>query len=105
MIDRKDLYGVDFYKTKDFVGKLVPFYGSHAGMRFKIELIKGDEETGTTDIFKAWIFPEPLGFDATSDDLKESRDFEFTNAGLDSICEWLNENYDRRIDYWKSFIS
>lgn len=102
MIDRNILYTTAFYKTKDSWGKEVPFYGSYNGMRYKIEHIKADEEAGIVESLRGWIFPEPKCFDETDDELKESKDFPFTNEGIDEACQWLNDSYESKADYWMS---
>ncbi len=104
MIERNVLYNIDYYKTTNYNRQLLPYYGSYQGMRFKIEYIKGNEEENTPTILRAWVFPEPLGFDATDDSLKESKDFEASNAGLDDVCDWLNESYENKKDYYLSKI-
>lgn len=75
MIERKDLLAFEFYKKK-------PFKGSDKGMRY---MITKDEE-----VLKAYAWPEPFSFEATSEDKKISEEFEFSEEGLAKAVDWLN---------------
>ena len=105
MIERSDLFHFSFYKKTHFTG-------SYRGMRYYItkatieseptpkQLAEhaNDEEPFkvTTDVMRAYCFPEPYNFENTADEDKTYADFEFSEKGLDDACEWLNKQYAAR---------
>lgn len=109
MIERSDLFHFSFYKKTHFTG-------SYRGMRYyitkaSVERQPTDEElaehaedaetyTPTTDVMRAYCFPEPYNFENTADEDKTYADFDFSEKGLDDACDWLNKQYAAREDYW-----
>lgn len=85
MIRREDLLALDFYKREKFTG-------SHKGMRYRIEL-QGEKPDFK---LKATVWPEPYAYDATAEDEKISEEFEYSKDGMNSVTEWLNEQYNQR---------
>jgi hypothetical protein len=94
MIEREELLAFEFYKKK-------PFKGSDKGARYMIT--KKNRETGETDeegnpvtvtVLAAYSWPEPFSFEATKDEVKEEKDFPFSEEGLDEARGWLNEIHD-----------
>lgn len=75
MIERKDLLAFEFYRKK-------PFKGSDRGMRYMI--IKEE------DWLKAYAWPEPFSFEATSEEKKIYSLFDFSEEGLTEAMNWLN---------------
>ena len=65
------------------------FTGSNDGMRF---FIKSFEEGKIT----AFVYPEPYCFADTPDEEKISKDFEYTQEGVDKCVEWLNNIYEEK---------
>lgn len=86
MIDRNALYSTRFYKSKGIMT------GSYKGMRYRI-IGKDDEHLLAT------IFPEPYSYENTDEELKNNREFELSEDGLDKITKWLNEEYKAK--KWK----
>lgn len=84
MIDRIDLFHLPFYKKEAFTG-------SDRGLRFWIgkteEQEDGSEETKT--VLRAILWPEPFALKHTEDEKKISRDFPFSEEGLDQIYDWI----------------
>ena len=71
MMDRIDLFHLPFYKKEAFTG-------SDRGIRFWIgKVTVGEEEE------------EPYAWKHTPDEQKISKDFAFSEEGLDEIYEWL----------------
>lgn len=72
--------------------------GDHNGMRYMIKRI------GEKPDFKlqATVWPEPLCFDKTPDDVKTSKEFEFTQEGRAKAIEWLKRMYDEKKEIWES---
>ena len=64
MIERRDVMPINFLKKERFTG-------SYKGM-----------------------WPEPYAFLATPDEQKTWKEFPFTEDGIVSGVEWLNEQYD-----------
>lgn len=94
MIDRKDLLALNFYKGR-------PFTGSDSGIRYMIEKQTPEEEDDGNnqgnqkkEVLKAYIWPEPFCFEATPDERKGSRIFDFSEEGLCEAAAWLNEKHD-----------
>ncbi len=83
MIERKDLLALNFYKK-------LPFTGSMKNMRYRIEKVTEDE----IDMLKAWVYPKPFCFDATPDEKKSFKLFEFSEDGLLNVTGWLNEQLE-----------
>lgn len=93
MIKREDLLAFDFYKKR-------PFKGSDNGIRYMITKHvyeipaeeEGAEPTKNT-VLKAYIWPEPFCFEATEDEKKTDKDFEFSEDGLVEAMNWINESH------------
>ena len=94
MIKRTDLFHLSFYKKTHFTG-------SYQGMRYYITRSKESEDEDAKDMFRAIIYPEPYSFENTPEEDKTHADFPFTEEGLDLVCNWLNEQYDARREYWQ----
>lgn len=104
MIERKDIFSIPFYKKTHFSG-------SYLGMRYRIERIERsiDQNPGQTDagpeketILKATVFPGPYCFDFVPEEEKLSAEFEFSETGLNRVCDWLNEQYTNQKEKWKN---
>lgn len=66
--------------------------GSKCGMQF-IMRKEGDE-------LAAYTFPEPFAFDYTADPFKTRMGFPWTEEGYDAAIQWINEQYEQRIEEW-----
>ena len=59
-------------------------------MRYRMEkAAKGEEET----VLLVTVWPEPYGYDATPEEEKIHREFPFSEEGIRSGVDWLNEQY------------
>lgn len=94
MLKSSDLFHLAFYKKSAYTGSM-------EGMRFLIEKASEDGQ----DVFKVWIFPGPLCFSKTNDDLKKSKTFAFSEDSIANIADWLNEQYAKRPEYWNRYKS
>ena len=83
MLSREDFLSLNFVKKEDFTG-------SHKGMRFMLHQETVEEEKK----LKVYIWSEPFGFEATPDEEKIFRLFEFSEEGLSQAIDWMNENYE-----------
>ena len=85
MVERMDLFHLPFYKKEAFTG-------SDRGLRFwigKTEL-PAEEEGGTGETrLRAVVWPEPFSLKHTEDEKKKSKDFPFSEEGLDQAYEWI----------------
>ncbi len=79
MLDVKDVLSLEFYKKS-------PFHGSYKGIRYRIE--KNESEDKVSLICTTW--PEPYGFEATDESLKEYYEASFSNEGLEDIVSHIN---------------
>ena len=85
MIERIDLFHLPFYKKEAFTG-------SDRGLRFwigKTELPSEKEDEEGETVLRAILWPEPFALKHTADEKKISRDFPFSEEGLDQIYEWV----------------
>lgn len=83
MLTRDDFLSLNFVKKEDYAG-------SYKGLRYMLHQETVDEEKK----LQVYIWPEPYGFDATSQEQKEVRLFEFSEQGLMQAIEWMNERYE-----------
>jgi hypothetical protein len=70
-------------------------------MRYYITKAKESEAEDAADVLRAIVYPEPYNFEHTPDTDKTHADFPFTEEGLDEVCAWMNEQYDKRREYWQ----
>lgn len=85
MIDRIDLFHLPFYKKEAFTG-------SDRGLRFwigKTEVPREDSEEEKDTVLRVILWPEPFALKHTADEKKVSRDFSFSEEGLDQIYDWI----------------
>lgn len=85
MIDRIDLFHLPFYKKEAFTG-------SDRGLRFwigKAEVPREDSEEEKDTVLRVILWPEPFALKHTADEKKVSRDFPFSEEGLDQTYDWI----------------
>lgn len=83
MLTREDFLSLNFVKKEDFTG-------SHKGMRFMLHQETVEEEKK----LKVYLWSEPFGFEATPEEQKIDRLFEFSEEGLSQAIDWMNEQYE-----------
>lgn len=94
-IDPKALYGITYYEYGE------AYFGSCGPIRFRVardplknvHFIPADKRGEC--VLRATVWPSPFSYAATSDEQKESRDFDFTQEGLEQAVAWLNEMLGR----------
>lgn len=84
MIERRDVMPVNFLKKEKFTG-------SFLGMRYRME--KTDRGEGNDPVLTVTVWPEPFSYDATPEEQKTREEFSFTEDGICSGVDWLNEQY------------
>ena len=85
MIERIDLFHLPFYKKEAFTG-------SDRGLRFwigKTELPSEKEDEEGETVLRAILWPEPFALKHTADEKKITKDFPFSEEGLDQVYEWV----------------
>jgi hypothetical protein len=100
-IKNKDSYGLTWYEHGQ------PYFGSHAGMRFRLArdpmedcALTPPEKKGEA-VFVATIWPEPYCYEATPEEKKISAQFPFTVEGKEAMVDWLNAQYESRQEDWQ----
>ena len=73
--------------------KKEPFSGSHHGMRYYL--------CTKDDVLSVFLYPEPWSFERTPDKEKEKKDFPFTQEGLESAIDWINQSYEAKRPFWE----
>lgn len=98
----KDSYGLTWYEHAQ------PYFGSYRGMRYRIArspmedvFLTPPDQKGEAE-FEVIIWPEPFCFEATEDEKKTTKTFPFTVEGKEQMIDWLNEQYESRIEEWKA---
>lgn len=66
------------------------YTGSYHGIRYRLSK---DE-----DILKACVYPEPYCFEATSEEVKTWKDFEFSQDGLNDALNWIEQCWETKKD-------
>lgn len=70
------------------------YSGSLKGMRYMLEK-QGDTILAT-------IWPEPLCYAKTPEELKQRKEFSFGEAGREAVVDWLNEQYETQKPLWRN---
>lgn len=79
MVERIDLFHLPFYKKEAFTG-------SDRGVRF---WIGKTEKEGEEPVLQVILWPEPFALKHTADEQKRSKEFPFSEEGLDGAYEWI----------------
>ncbi len=80
MIKRDDVLYLEYLKKSEYTG-------SHQGMRYRLEGVMVGEEKK----LRAIVWPEPLNFFKTKEELKQSADFSFSEDGITDAVAWMND--------------
>ena len=82
MIDAEHFNHLNYIKKE-------PLTGSMDGMRYMLtKKSEGDES-----YMEGIVWPEPLGYAKTPEELKTRKHFTLDAAGVKEAAEWLNEMY------------
>lgn len=85
MIERGDVLSIPYLKK-------AAFSGSYQGMRFLMKLRKGEEKNSLL----VFCWEEPYSFDKTPEEDKVTKEFEFSEAGIQQAVDWLNRSWKER---------
>lgn len=80
MIKTEDILSMEYLKKTEFTG-------CHLGMRYRLEGFSS--ESGKR--LKVTVWPEPLNFFKTPEELKKVSDFEFSEDGVVDAVAWMND--------------
>lgn len=91
MLRRIDLMALPFYKKE-------PLTGSLNGMRYRISLKKTEETEQET--LQVVLYPDEWSFENTDEALKQYYEFPYTEEGMVTITEFLNEQAEKQKELW-----
>lgn len=86
MIKKENFNVLNYVKKEEYTGSM-------DGMRYMLK--RDGEEIVVT------IWPEPNSYAHTSDDLKTVNRFPLSREGVESICDYLNEQYESQKELWE----
>lgn len=95
MIRRDDILSMEYLKKTEFTG-------CHQGMRYRLEGIKGSDDTKH---LKVTVWPEPYNFFSTPQEEKESEEFSFDEDGVVDAVAWMNDRLFLEKDKWDNSAS
>lgn len=75
------------------------YSGSMDGMRYLLKKVHSEETD--SDVIRVTVWPEPLNVLRTPEEQKTSIEVPLTKEGVDEAADWLNEQYETRLDYWQ----
>lgn len=91
MLRRIDLMALPFYKKE-------PLTGSLNRMRYRISLKKTEEPEQET--LQVVLYPDEWSFENTDEALKQYYEFPYTEEGMATITEFLNEQAEKQKELW-----
>ena len=80
MIVKENLLPLEYLKKTEYTG-------SHQGMRYRLEKKEGED----TKKLLVTVWPEPLNFIKTPDELKKQETFDFSDDGIEDAIAWMND--------------
>ena len=87
MLKKETFVPIQFFKKEAYTGSM-------NGMRYRVNKIEEGLE--------AVVYPEPYCYEATPDEQKTKAVFDFSDEGLEQIVNWINQQYEEKLDLWKS---
>ena len=84
---RSDIFNFNYFNYGE------TFFGSDCGKRYSLARVKITDEADSSErkILRAFCWPEPLCFEATPEEKRQMKDFEFNEDGVVAAIEWINE--------------
>lgn len=92
MNTRKSLYDVASFYKKGAILK-----ASFEGMRYQVQQAECEAEK----FLKASVWPEPFCYEKTAEEKIETKEFPYSEEGLDEVYEWLCGKYDEEKERWE----
>ena len=87
MLKKETFVPIQFFKKEAYTGSMM-------GMRYRIK----KEEEG----LEATVYPEPYSYEATPDEQKTKEVFPFSEEGREQAVDWINRQYEEKIEKWES---
>ena len=91
MLDEKQILSLNFLSYGGV------FTGDHRGMRYRMSRV-GEKPDFS---LQAWVWPEPLSFEAEEEQRITSESFPFSEEGRLQAIAWLKEQYENRREEWE----
>ncbi|XCP83898.1 hypothetical protein ABXS75_12550 [Roseburia hominis] len=88
MLKRIQLFPLNFYKKEKFNGSI-------GKMNFRLEKAERTSGEDTETILKGTVWKGPYCYDATPDEVKETKEFAFAEEGICQALEWFEEQGKR----------
>ncbi len=73
------------------------FTGDHCGMRMRLCAVQPEEGER---VLRAWVWDEPLCFEASDPRTHSTADFPLTEEGLTAACDWVRGQYAQQAARW-----
>lgn len=80
MIRKDNFHVLNYIKKEEYLGSM-------EGMRYMLQ----KSEDGDTSLLEAIIWPQPYSYGKTPADKKRRQTFAFSETGLESAVDWLND--------------
>ena len=90
MIEKSEILSLVFLKKSRYTGY-------YRGMRFCIKKVVQDE----ISMLEASVCPGPFSVDKTKPELFLKKEFPFTDEGRYEAVDWMNEEYEKRCDFYE----
>ena len=91
MIERKDILSLPYLKK-------TTFSGSYQGMRFLMQMEKGEEKTALV----VFYWQEPYSFAMIKEEEKKYKEFPFSEEGIVQAIDWLNQIWEQNEEIFLS---
>lgn len=88
MLDKETFHPLNYIKKEEYSGSM-------DGMRYMLKRGSNGEE-----VIRVTVWPEPFNLVKTPENLRETFDVPLTEEGVERAREWLNEQYEKRKEYW-----
>ena len=86
-----------FYDVSSFYNKKAVLKCSFKGMRYQVEGISKDDDV---KVLQADVWPEPFCYEKTPLEFHTTKEFEYSENGLDVVYEWICSQYESRKEEW-----
>jgi acetyltransferase, GNAT family len=86
-----------FYDVSSFYNKKAVLKCSFKGMRYQVEGISKDDDV---KVLQADVWPEPFCYEKTPLEFHTTKEFEYSENGLDEVYEWICSQYESRKEEW-----
>ena len=102
MIEKKEFFGLNHYRYGE------AYFGSCQGMRYRLarepleNVVFVPPEKQSPAVLLATIWPEPWSYGVTPKEERESKEFPFSEEGLEQAVAWFNERHEAEAERWSA---